>query len=322
MSLEDDIRRMGEARADRVTTPPWRDHLGTARRRWPLLATAAAVAVVLAGLAIVFLPGDEDDDTDVAAPSSTEAPTTTAAASSTSSSTSSLSTTTTEATTVDPLQQTGICAANPVPSDEVLDLATHIAFDRTPLDLDGDGVGDEMLIYDDADGVWHLIARLQTGWTNALSLGDATLPALVPSPEGVPAAADLDGDGGLEFFLDRYDSRLGLAGLTSLRGCELVDTFPGAGTFGVRFLPPASDDCGSGCLVRVSCRDAALVQEIVFDHASPVDDDWGWLIVEARLVDGDLEIGEPDERTGSPLTTPLPSDAPGPDDTGVIDCAP
>lgn len=209
MSLEDDIRRLGDARADRVTTPPWRDHLGAARRRWPLLATAAAVAVVLAGLAIVFLPGDEDDDTDVAAPSSTEA-TTTVTPSSSSSTTSSLSTTTeATTTTVDPLQQTGICAANPVPSDEVLDLATHIAFDRTPLDLDQDGVGDEVLIYDDADGVWHLIARLQTGWTNALRLQSEVAPSLASTPDGLPAALDLDGDGGLEFLVAGPQTRWG-----------------------------------------------------------------------------------------------------------------
>ena len=33
MTLEDQIRRMGEARADEVATPAWREHLGRRRPR-------------------------------------------------------------------------------------------------------------------------------------------------------------------------------------------------------------------------------------------------------------------------------------------------
>lgn len=118
-------------------------------------------------------------------------------------------TTTVNTTTTQSTQQTGICAANPVPPDDVLDLATHIAFDRTPLDLDQDGVGDEMLIYDDADGAWYLLVRLQTGWTNALSIQSDVVPSLASTPDGSPAALDLDGDGGLEFLVAGPQTRWG-----------------------------------------------------------------------------------------------------------------
>ena len=130
-------------------------------------------------------------------------------------------TTTDRPPTTDPLAQGGICAANAVPSDDVLDVATHIAFDRTPLDLDQDGVDDEMLVYDDADGNWFLVARLQTGWTNALGLGTPPAPpGLAMTSEGVTAGTDLDGDGGLEFFITGYPG--GTTGRVSLRECRLI----------------------------------------------------------------------------------------------------
>ncbi len=226
--------------------------------------------------------------------------------------------------------QTGPCATNPVPSDDVLDLAAHIAFDRTPLDLDQDGVDDEMLIYDDADGNWFLLARLQAGWTNALEVGDAVLPSLVPTPGGVPAATDLDDDGGLEFFLARDATTTGRnAGVVSLRGCDLVDEFaladapdePGQ-RIGVPTAPPVDPECGSGCLVRVTCRDNVLVEELVISPASAVDANWTWTTTEVRFVDGAVEINEFAERTGSPLTTTLSGHAPRPEDAGVIDCTP
>ncbi|MEQ8841952.1 MAG: permease-like cell division protein FtsX [Acidimicrobiales bacterium] len=121
-------------------------------------------------------------------------------ASSTTSPTTTTESTSTSTTSTTPVQ-TGICADYPVPTDEVLDIATHISANRTPLDLDQDGIDDEMLIYDDADGNWFLIARLQAGWTNAIGLGSDTVPELISGPNGSPAAFDLDEDGGLEFLV-------------------------------------------------------------------------------------------------------------------------
>lgn len=331
MTLEDQIRRMGDARAAEVNTPSWRDRIGT-RRRWPLLVAAAAAMAFALGVTVALLPSDEPDTEVVDSPTTTQAATSTTE--SVQSSTTVTTTTSDPATTTTPLAQTGICAANPVPTDDVLDIATHISANRTPLDLDQDGVPDEMLVYDDADGNWWLIARLQTGWTNALEVGGSMLPTLVPTPGGDAAASDLDGDGGLEFFLDRYE--IGWAvGLTSLQGCSLVDSFTQetpdetgsafddlGGTFGVLTKPIESDECGSGCPVRASCRDNVLIQEVVLDFASPTDANWGWSISEIRMVDGTITVSELPARTGSPLTTPLPDDAPRPEDAGVIDCTP
>ena len=229
--------------------------------------------------------------------------------------------------TVEPTQ-TGICAANPLPGDDVLDVATHIAFDRSPLDLDQDGVDDEMLVYDDDDGNWWLIARLRGGWTNALGIGTPpTPPALAQTSGAVPAGTDLDGDGGLEFFLTGY---LGpSAAMVTARGCELVDEFfldePAEGigaSFGVQIgLSPDMPLCqGRACATRVRCAAGVLTQEL-FVGVGANDDPGYWTTAELRL-----------DPSGVITSTELPNRPVGPFDelddpptevtTGVIDCAP
>ncbi|MEZ5245577.1 MAG: hypothetical protein R2707_10800 [Acidimicrobiales bacterium] len=239
----------------------------------------------------------------------------------------------TATTTTDPYpttgpSQSGVCAANPVPSDDVLDLAAHIAFDRSPLDLDQDGVDDEMLVYDDADGNWFLLARLQAGWTNALDLGTPPeVPGLARTSDGVPAGTDLDDDGGLEFFVTGY---LGpSAGMVTLRGCELVDEFfldePAEGigaTFGVQIgLSPDIPLCqGRACATRVRCVDDVLTQELFVGVA--VNDDSGyWTTVELRLDPSGMIISnELPTRPVGPFETL--DDPPTEATTGVIDCVP
>ena len=211
MTLEDQIRRMGEARAEEVTASAWREHLGSNRPRARWFAAGAAVLALVVGGAVLF-DGDDSIDTETAdAPGSPRVstepePTTTTAD---------------PPPTSDPPAQSGICAANAVPSDDLLDIAVHIAFDRTPLDLDQDGIDDEILVYDDEDGNWFLVARLQAGWTNALGLGmPPTPPGLAQTADGLPAGTDLDGDGGLEFFVTGYPG--GTTGRVSLRECRLI----------------------------------------------------------------------------------------------------
>ena len=114
-------------------------------------------------------------------------------------------------------------AGNPVPGADILDIAVHLGFDRTPLDPDLDGVDDELLAYDDADGDWWLIARLQSGWTAPVNIGRPSVPGLVQTPDGVPAGTDLDGDGGLEFFVSGYADPT--ARLVSATGCSLIGEF-------------------------------------------------------------------------------------------------
>lgn len=227
----------------------------------------------------------------------------------------------------DPPNQAGVCAANPVPDDDVLELATHINFDRAPLDIDQDGIDDEMLVYDDEDGNWWLIGYLQTGWTNALNIGQPTVPGLALTSEGVPAATDLDGDGQLEFFVTGY---LGpTAGLVTLRGCELIDSFfldepasENGASFGVQIgLADDTPLCRSrGCATRVRCVGNVLSQELLIGVA-PNDASGEWVTVEVRL-----------EPNGELTTTELPpvivgtvsrlDDPPTEATTGVIDCSP
>ena len=224
--------------------------------------------------------------------------------------------------------QTGVCAANPVPTDDVLDVATHIAFDRTPLDLDQDGIDDEMLIYDDVDGNWWLVAQLQTGWTNALDLGTPpTPPGLAMTSEGVPAGTDLDGDGQLEFFLSGYIGPS--AALVTLRECELVDSFfvneapEGFGaSFGVQIgLSADISACqGTSCATRVRCVGDVLTQELFFG-VGPTDLPGSWATAEVRLDPSGVIT-----TTDLPVRTVLPfetlDDPPTEATTGVIDCSP
>jgi hypothetical protein len=237
-------------------------------------------------------------------------------------------TTTLRYPTTDPSEQTGVCATNPVPSDDVLDVATHIAFDRTPLDLDQDGIDDEMLIYDDVDGNWWVIAQLQAGWTNALDLGTPpTPPGLAMTSEGVPAGTDLDGDGQLEFFLNGYIGPS--AALVTLRECELVDSFfvneapEGFGaSFGVQIgLSADISACqGTSCATRVRCVGDVLTQELFFG-VGPTDLPGSWATAEVRLDPSGVIT-----TTDLPVRTVLPfetlDDPPTEATTGVIDCTP
>ncbi len=224
------------------------------------------------------------------------------------------------------------CATNPEPSAEFLDTATHIAFDRTPLDLDLDGIDDEILVHEADDDTWSLIARLQRGWTNALDIGQPSLPGLALTPGGVPAGTDLDGDGGLEFFVTGYLA--GTAELVSFNGCELVDEFlvdsppgsPGA-TLGVQLDLPATDElCAEECFTRVSCAGGAVIQEILIsalpdDGEDPSEPHFSWGRAQFSLRDGVITVNELPPADGRSLVD-LPADAPSQETTGVIDCTP
>lgn len=320
MTLEEQIRRMGDARAAEVTTPSWRDRVGGGGRRWPVMVAAAALVAVLAGITVTLGPDDEKPGADVATEPETTRVTTTMT-----DATTSTVTTGPVTTTAGSAQQTVPCAVNPVPSDDVLDLAAHIAFDRTPLDLDQDGVDDEMLIYDDADGHWFLLARLHTGWTNALDIGTPpTPPGLAQTSDGVPAGTDLDGDGQLEFFVTGY---LGpSARLVTLQGCELIDSFfvdePAEGlgaSFGVQIgFSDATPLCqGRACATRVRCSDGVLTQELLVGIAAS-EAVRGWGAGEIRLdQDGVITTTELPTRTVGPFDDP-PTEA----TTGVVDCTP
>jgi hypothetical protein len=318
MTLEDQIRRVGEARADEVTTPAWREYLGRSRPRGRWIVAAAAVLALVVGGAVLF-DGNDSVDTETAEGDRTP---------SVSTEREPATTTTDRPPTTDPLAQGGICAANAEPGDDVLDVATHIAFDRTPLDLDQDGVDDEMLVYDDADGNWFLVARLQTGWTNALGLGTPpTPPGLAMTSEGVPAGTDLDGDGQLEFFITGYIGPS--AAMVTLRGCELVDRFfldePAGGSgAGFRVQIGLSADMplcvGRSCATRVRCVDDVLVQEL-FVGVAANDAPGEWVSVEGRLdPDGVITTTELPARIVGPFETL--DDPPTNATTGVIDCSP
>lgn len=247
----------------------------------------------------------------------------------------------TATTTTDPYpttgpSQSGVCAANPVPSDVVLDVATHIAFDRSPLDLDQDGVDDEMLVYDDADGNWFLLARLQTGWTNAVDLGRPAGAVLMNTPSGVPAATDLDGDGGLEFFVGGYGNTARTSGMVSLAACTLrfieAEVFPGESPQGWILHGVGGNSClPTSCFPRVRCIDNELVLEVVVPtdewrgvgDADPADITVVWRTERYSFVDGNLVVGE-SSATEYPLEPDFArlADAPGPDDSDVIDCVP
>jgi hypothetical protein len=69
MNLEDQVRRMGEARATEVSTPSWRDRVGGGRglvARWAVAAVAAVIALTISG--VVVFAQDDDSDADVSGP--------------------------------------------------------------------------------------------------------------------------------------------------------------------------------------------------------------------------------------------------------------
>lgn len=240
--------------------------------------------------------------------------------------------------------QSGICAANPVPSDDVLDLATHVAADRTPLDLDQDGIDDEMLIYTEVyaggDESWFLVARLETGWTNAIELwrfaGGGT-PTLTPSPEGVPAAYDLDGDGGLEFFVDGFGNTARSSAIVSLMGCELRRPRADgeAGDLlrdGLVLIGVGGNSCApTGCWPRITCTGNVLrVEEVgpTEEWRGQVPDDLAdvemvWTQTDYILGGDAVLMGEdPIVRTFPHNARGIRLEAPATSDSDVIDCTP
>jgi hypothetical protein len=329
VSLEDQIRAMGDARAGEVSTPMWRDVSGGGRGH--RLLAAAAIVLVIVGVIVVMSNSGGDAprvDVDTADPDVDADQTPTSLTPTTVPTTTGVPTTNSAPTTTS-ASPGRTCATNPEPSAGFLDTATHIAFDRTPLDLDLDGIDDEVLIHEADDGTWSLIARLQGGWTNALDIGQPSLPGLALTPDGVPAGTDLDGDGGLEFFVTGYLADT--AQLVSFNGCELVDKFlfdsppesPGA-TFGVQLgIAAGSDLCTILCFTRVSCSDGVLTQEILVTDppGSAPGGDVALGRGEIRLHEGTLELTELLAETGIPILD-LPPNAPSAETTGVIDCLP
>lgn len=246
--------------------------------------------------------------------------------------------------TTGPPQQTGLCATNPVPSDDVLDLATHIAADRTPLDLDQDGIDDEMLIYTevyaDGDDSWFLLAHLQTGWTNPIELwrfaGGGT-PTLTPSPDGVPAAYDLDGDGSLEFFVGGFGNTARSSAIVSLAGCELqrprADGEAGDPLRdGLLLIGVGGNSCApTGCWPRITCTGNLLRVENVGpteEWRGKVPDDLAEVEVVATRSEYTLSNqAELVQVSGEARTLPATAinedeSIPGYDDSDLIDCTP
>lgn len=277
------------------------------------------MAVLIVGPVVVLTNGDDSANVNTADPpvtASVQSSTTTAP-------------TTTEppaTTTAVPPPQAGICAANPVPSADILDIAVHLGFDRTPLELDLDGVDDELLAYDDADGDWWLIARLQSGWTAPVNIGRSSVPGLVPTPDGVPAGTDLDGDGGLEFFVSGYADPT--ARLLSATGCSLIGEFrpedpadgpPSPGEIFIGFPADFPECVGRTCTTRAACVADVVVYETYMSPIESAGERGLWSIGEFRLegsvirVAADVQLIEASEQ---------PGDVPTAATTGVIDCPP
>lgn len=207
------------------------------------------------------------------------------------------------------------CANNPDPTGEEFDAAVHIDANRTPLDLDFDGINDEILFLESERSV---IARLQTGWTNWTVI-DSHDARLIRNRANEPAAADLDRDGGVEFFVSAPGVNTGEgAQVISLAGCRLTTVtgdleWVDIKLWGVVCAPDR-------CLTRSSCTsDGRLLTETT----QPAPDeplDIMWTVEEYTYADAVFTSAR---ASVSFFSTDAPPDAvPTDDDTGVVDCSP
>ncbi|MDW3219589.1 MAG: VCBS repeat-containing protein [Acidimicrobiales bacterium] len=214
---------------------------------------------------------------------------------------------TSSTTTTTTLAEPAGCAAS-VPDD-----AAHISANRTPLDVDRDGVADEILVSETDDG--HRIhVRLADGslWVD---VPGTDWPRLLDRPGGGAAARDLDGDGLLEFFLPP----------TSTNGAELVRLGECGGT--VHEIGPHE---GEWCLrdgeLRCDRRIACVGPDLISDMTSGGDvegldaDEWRWGRTLIRL-DGDELVVAPITSVEYELANPPPG-VPTAADAGTVDCSP
>lgn len=254
----------------------------------------ALVGIVVAWAFVVAGCAESTIDAD---PGPTEPPTSSTTSTST---TSALTSTTT-------LDESDDCAA-PVPDD-----AAHISANRTPLDVDDDGVADEFLVSETDRG--HRIHVLLADASRWVDVPGTNRPRLLDRPAGGAAARDLDGDGLLEFFLSP----------SSTNGAELVRLDECGGT-----LHEVGPHAGEWCLrdgeLRCDRRIACIGRDLISDMTSGGDveglgtDEWRWGRTVHRFEGGEL-VATPIASIEYELADPPPG-VPTAADADTVDCAP
>lgn len=261
---------------------------------WRAAAVAGFVVLAIVGAACA-------DDGDASGPGTTSTSTTTTSTTTTTT-TATTSSATTSTTTID-----DHCSIT-VPDD-----ATHLAIDRTPLDVDQDGTPDEILVSETADGHRiHVMLAAGTAWAD---VSGSEWPRLLDRPEGGAAGRDLDGDGLLDFFLAPM----------STNGAELVRVAACGGTVG-EIGPHEGEWCirdgGFHCDRRIACVGDAVLSDMTYggDVEGLEEHEWVWSRWQNRFVDDELVATR--SAAAQYLLTDPPPGVPTPADADTVDCSP
>lgn len=219
------------------------------RQQRLLIWIGALIALLLVVLIVVLLTDDDgtvvagDDTTTTEATTTTvatttsEVTTTTSSTTSTSSTTTTTSTSTTTSTTTPP----GACAGLPSATVPGPEPGVSFAFG----DFDGDGVGDQLIGYEDAGGTW---------WVQiALAYGYATETA-VTGPVTAIGATDFGGGQDVGYAYVDSGASVSLAGFFFLPGCDVFEVTVDGG--GVARFPVGG---GVQHLDGITCVDDGII---------------------------------------------------------------